>query len=224
MTALNTSLHRAARLGKLHHVKYLLACGAKLKAKNPDYKSALSIAFENRHQDVYTFLTTISIHENRNFRDEADAPIGPVRYASRYLKSLGFRRLCGCGSPYFEKILGFNLHYEIILAVQHARRLIDAHDDADLDPFLRRLAAVPSAQSNSSPNTEGQVLRLIISFVGNGFALETAFARLVNPTLFRAAVKLKLTQKRLQNRATEKCQKLDSFIFGDKKDADAEET
>jgi hypothetical protein len=68
-------------------------------------------------------------------------------------------------------MLGFDLRFTAILAVHHARHLIDdPNDNTTIKPLLRRLALAPSAD-NSSPNIKSQVLRRIISFVGTGIPL-----------------------------------------------------
>ena len=57
--------------------------------------------------------------------------------------------------------------------VRNARLTIQQHGDVAVCELLRRLSAVPSAD-NSTPHTEGQVLRHIVEYVGKGIASDVS--------------------------------------------------
>jgi hypothetical protein len=60
-----------------------------------------------------------------------------------------------------------NLRWAVLQSVQTARRLVDAHGDAaQVGSLLRLIATVPSG-NNSTPLTEGSVLRRIVEYVGD---------------------------------------------------------
>jgi hypothetical protein len=144
-----TALHYSANYGKLEPSKYLVACGCTVDIV--DYQGHTPLNISEQHPEVAQFLTS----------------------ASSLITDNDYIALVSLCAPFTPPFLSLNiarqLRYSIILAVHHARRLIDAHGHAaPVLPFLRRLAAVPSAD-NSTPNTESQVFRRILTFVGTGF-------------------------------------------------------
>jgi hypothetical protein len=150
-----TALHCAARLGKLVPAKYLVARGCSLTVQNNDGRTALDLATRRNYPELVQFLTSAS-----NLITTND-------YSS-------LRSLCApySTSPFLSLNIARQLRYTPILAARRARRI---HDDpslhAPLLPFLLRLALLPSAD-NRSPQTEGQVFRRVLAFVGTGFDVE----------------------------------------------------
>ena len=145
-----TGLHRAATWNQLVTAKYLVARGCSLTVQNNDSETALDIATRH-HPQLVPFLTSAS-----NLITAND-------YSS-------LRSLCApFTSPYLSRNIANPLRYTTILAARHARRI---HDDASLrtplDPFLLRLALLPSA-NNRAPNTESQLFGRVLAYVGTGF-------------------------------------------------------
>ena len=64
-----------------------------------------------------------------------------------------------------------NLRWAVLSCVRSARLAMEQHGDDAVCELLRRLSAVPSAD-NSTPLTEGQVLRHIVEYVGKGIVSE----------------------------------------------------
>jgi hypothetical protein len=131
---------------------YLVARGCSLIVQTNTGDTALDVATEDNFRELAQFLTSAS-----NLITNND-------YSS-------LRSLCApySTSPFLSLNIARQLRYTTILAARHARRI---HDDPSLhtplDPFLLRLALLPSAD-NRSPRTESQVLRRILSYVGAGF-------------------------------------------------------
>jgi hypothetical protein len=152
-----TALHYAADRDNLETVKYLVARGCSLTIQNNDGETALYIATQQNHPQLVQFLTsTSSLITANDYSDYSD-------YSS-------LRTLCApFSSPSLSPNIARHLRYTTILAARHARRI---HDDPSLHtpiaPFLVRLALLPSAD-NRAPNTESQVLRRVLAFVGTGF-------------------------------------------------------
>ena len=150
-----TALHCAARLGKLVPAKYLVARGCSLTVQNNDGRTALDLATRRNYPELVQFLTSAS-----NLITTND-------YSS-------LRSLCApySTSPFLSLNIARQLRYTTILAARHARRI---HDDPSLRTpllsFLLRIALLPSAD-NRSPNTESQVFRRVLAFVGTGFDVE----------------------------------------------------
>jgi ankyrin repeat protein len=148
-----TALHAAACGGQLETVKYLAARGSSLDAQNMLGETALACAEYIGYPLIVQFLTDASRLTTSN------------DYS-------GLLSLCGISSPFLERKISSSLRYAIILSVHQARHIIDGpKDSTPIHPFLRHLATIPSAD-NSSPNTEGQVLRRILSFGGTGFDVD----------------------------------------------------
>jgi hypothetical protein len=149
-----TALHLAAYGDQLEPAKYLVACGCSLTVQNIDGNTALDIATGNNYPQLVQFLTSASNLITTTTND----------YFS-------LRSLCApySSSPFLSLNVARQLRYTTILVVHHARRLMDDHGElAPVLPRHRRLALAPSAD-NSTPNTESQVFRRILSFVGTGF-------------------------------------------------------
>jgi hypothetical protein len=149
-----TALHWAAFHHRLETAKYLVARGCSLTVQSNYGFTALGYATQRIHFQLVQFLTSASDLITNN------------DYSS-------LRTLCAPGSsPVLSLKIARQLRYTIILAARHARRI---HDDPSLlspiDPFLLRLALLPSAD-NRSPNTESQVFRRVLAFVGTGFDVE----------------------------------------------------
>jgi hypothetical protein len=147
-----TALHCAVEVDELETVKYLVARGCSLTIQHNAGQTALDLATLHKHPQVVQFLTS------------ASSLITANDYSS-------LRSLCApySSSPFLSINIARQFRYATILAVHHARRLIDDYGDAaPVLPLLRRIALAPSAD-NSSPNTESQVFRRILSFVGAGF-------------------------------------------------------
>jgi ankyrin repeat protein len=152
----DTALHAAAYRGHVEPSKYLVAHGCAISAKNNSGRTALGLATYNSSIPLVEFLTSAAnLTATENYR--------------------GLLSLCGgISTPYFEKLLGFDLRYATILAARHARRIIDTpNDTTPIDLFLHRLSLLPSAD-NRAPTTESQVFRRVLSFVGTGFDSEAA--------------------------------------------------
>jgi hypothetical protein len=131
---------------------YLVARGCSLTVQNNDGRTALDYAPQNDHPHLVQFLTSASDLITTN------------DYSS-------LRTLCApySSSPFLSLNIARQLRYTTILAVHRARSMFGDHGDAaPVFPFLRRLAFAPSAD-NGTPNTESQILRRILSFVGTGF-------------------------------------------------------
>jgi hypothetical protein len=148
-----TALHcAAAQEDELETAKYLVAHGCSLDVENNDGREALDLATDNNHPELVQFLSSASnLITNNDY--------------------YSLRSLCAphSSAPFLSLSITRELRYNTILAVHRARRLIDDYGDtAPVLPLLRRLAIAPSGD-NSTPNTESQVLRRIISFVGTGF-------------------------------------------------------
>jgi hypothetical protein len=131
--------------------KYLVARGCSLTIHDINGNTPLDIATIRNLTALAQFLTTAS-----NLITTND-------YSS-------LRSLCApFTAPYLSRKIANSLRYTTILAARHARRI---HDDPSLhtpiDPFLLRLALLPSAD-NRSPKTESQVFRHVLAFVGTGF-------------------------------------------------------
>ena len=60
-----------------------------------------------------------------------------------------------------------NLRWAVLSCVRRARITMEQQGDDAVFELLMRLSAVPSAD-NSTPHTEGQVLRHIVEYVGKG--------------------------------------------------------
>jgi hypothetical protein len=146
-----TALHYAVQGNGLEPAKYLVARGCSLTIQRNNGQTALDIATGNNNPQLVQFLTS------------ASNLIATNDYSS-------LRSLCApFSAPYLSLNIARQLRYTTILAVHHARRLMDDHGDlAPVPPLLRRLALAPSAD-NSTPYTESQVFRRILSFVGTGF-------------------------------------------------------
>jgi hypothetical protein len=147
----DTALHSAAHEDELETAKYLVARGCSLTIHDFLGDTALDLATDNNHPQLVHFLTSAS-----NLITTND-------YSS-------LRSLCApFTSPFLTRNIANPLRYTTILAARHARRI---HDDPSLHtpllPFLLRLALLPSAD-NRTPNTESQVFRCILTFVGTGF-------------------------------------------------------
>ena len=149
-----TALHWAVNGGELETAKYLVARGCSLTVLDNYGRTALDVATDFNHPQLQ-FLTSAS-----NLTAAND-------YSS-------LRTLCApySSSPYLSLNIARQLRYTTILAARHARRI---HDDPSLHtpllPFLLRLALLPSAD-NRSPETESQVFRRVLTFVGTGFDVE----------------------------------------------------
>jgi hypothetical protein len=149
-----TALHYAAHGDHLETAKYLVAHGCSLTVQDNHGFTALEYATRRNHPQLVQFLTSAS-----NLITAND-------YSS-------LRSLCApFTSPFLSLNIARQLRYTTILAARHARRV---HDDpflhTPIDPFLLRLALLPSADSRS-PETESQVFRRVLSFVGTGFDVE----------------------------------------------------
>jgi hypothetical protein len=146
-----TALHWAAYGGQLVPAKYLVARGCSLTVQYQGGNTALDIATENQYHQIVQFLTSAS-----NLITNND-------YSS-------LRSLCTpFTSPFLARNVARQLRYTTILAARHARHI---HDDPSLhtplDPFLLRLALLPSAD-NRSPKTESQVFWRVLTYLGAGF-------------------------------------------------------
>ena len=128
-----------------------MARGCSLTVQDSDGDTALDFATLCNHRPLVKFLTSAA----------------KLTTANDYIS---LRSLCApYSSPYLSLNIARSLRYTTILAVHHARRLMDDHGDlAPVPPLLRRLALAPSAD-NSTPNTESQIFRRILSFVGGRF-------------------------------------------------------
>ena len=134
---------------------YLVARGCSLTILSNISLTALDRATQRNHRQLVQFLTSASSLITNN------------DYSS-------LRSLCApFSSPYLKHTVS-RLRYTTILAARHARRI---HDDPSLHtpllPFLLRLALLPSAD-NRTPNTESQVFRRVLTYVGTGFDVEVA--------------------------------------------------
>jgi ankyrin repeat protein len=150
-----TALHCAAQEDELEPAKYLVARGCSLTAQTNNGQTALDLATQHNHPQLVQFLTSASASNLTTTND----------YSS-------LRSLCApFSSPFLSLNIARQLRYTTILAARHARRI---HDDLSLHtpllPFLLRLALLPSAD-NRTPETESQVFRRVLTFVGTGFAL-----------------------------------------------------
>jgi ankyrin repeat protein len=147
-TALHCAADTDADGDNLEIAKYLVARGCSLTLQDNVGRSALDVATIHNHPQLVHFLTS----------------------ATNLITTNDFSSLRSLCAPYSSPFLSLNiarqLRYTTILAAHHARRI---HDDPRLhtpiDPFLLRLALLPSAD-NRSPNTESQVFRRILAFVG----------------------------------------------------------
>jgi ankyrin repeat protein len=146
-----TAFHNTAYSNQLEPAKYLVARGCSLTVQDSDGETALDLATLCNHPPLVKFLTSAA----------------QLTTANDYI---GLRSLCApYSSPYLSLNSARSLRYTIILAVHRARRIIDApNNTTPILTFLRRLALLPSAD-NSSPNTESQVFRRVLSYVGTGF-------------------------------------------------------
>jgi hypothetical protein len=150
-----TALHNAARGDHLETAKYLVARGCSLTVQKNDGDTALDVATDINYPQLVEFLTSASDLITTN------------DYSS-------LRPLCApySSSPFLSLNVARQLRYITILAARHARRI---HDDPSLhtpiDPFLLRIAPLPSAD-NRAPDTESQVFRRVLAFVGTGFDVE----------------------------------------------------
>jgi hypothetical protein len=146
-----TALHNVAAGNYLETARYLVARGCSLTVQDNDGRTAIYLATLHKHPQLAQFLTFSS----------------NLITANDYIS---LRTLCApFSSPYLSRNIANPLRYTTILAVHHARRLVDEYGDAaPVFPLLRRLAVAPSAD-NSTPNTESQIFRRILSFVGGGF-------------------------------------------------------
>jgi ankyrin repeat protein len=149
-----TALHAAAYQGLLATAKYLVARGCSLTVQTNNGRTALDTATQRNYPQLVQFLTSASNLSTNN------------DYSS-------LRTLCApySTSPFLSRNIARQLRYTTILAARHARRI---HDDPSLHtpllPFLLRLALLPSAD-NRTPETESQVFRRVLTYVGTGFAL-----------------------------------------------------
>jgi hypothetical protein len=150
-----TALHSAAFTSNLEQAKYLVARGCSLTVQDSHGVTALDLATLYDRLQLVQFLTSAShLTTNNNY--------------------ISLRSLCApySTSPFLSRNIARQLRYTTILAARHARRI---HDDPSLpppiDPVLPRLALLPSAD-NRSPNTESQVFRRVLAFVGTGFDVE----------------------------------------------------
>jgi len=66
-----------------------------------------------------------------------------------------------------------NLRWAVLFCVRKARITMEQQGDNTVCELLRRLSTVPSAY-NSTPHTEGQVLRHILEYVGKGIVCEVS--------------------------------------------------
>jgi ankyrin repeat protein len=151
-----SALHCAARNGKLVPAKYLVARGCSLTVQTIHGRIPLDFATQRNHPHLIQFLTSASL----------------LTAANDYFS---LRTLCApVSSPYLSGNIARQLRYTTILTARHARRI---HDDPSLHtpllPFLLRLALLPSAD-NRSPNTESQVFRRVLTYVGTGFDVDVA--------------------------------------------------
>jgi hypothetical protein len=146
-----TALHYSAPCNQLEPAKYLVARGCSLTVQNTHSETALDLATLCNHPPLVKFLTSAA----------------KLTTANDYI---GLRSLCApYSSPYLSLNIARSLRYTTILAVHRARRIIDTPSNkTPILPFLRRLAVLPSAD-NSSPNTESQVFRRVLAYVGTGF-------------------------------------------------------
>jgi hypothetical protein len=152
-----TALLAAVNNNQLEIAKYLVARGCSLTVQDNNGHTALDLATDFSQPQLVQFLTSASnlISANDYF---------------------SLRSLCApySSSPFFSRKIANPLRYTTILAARHARRI---HDDPSIhtpiDPFLLRLALLPSAD-NRTPNTESQVFRRVLSFVGAGFVADTS--------------------------------------------------
>jgi hypothetical protein len=134
-----------------------VARGGSLTVQNNDGRTALDVATGYNYPQLVQFLISAS---NLIFTND---------YSS--LRTL--RTLCApFSSPFLSRKIANPLRYTTILAARHARRI---HDDPSLhtpiDPFLIRLALLPSAD-NRAPKTESQVFRRVLTFLATGFTHE----------------------------------------------------
>jgi hypothetical protein len=148
-----TSLHYSAPCNQLQTAMYLVARGCSFTVQENDGDTALDVATQENHPKLVEFLTSASDLITTN------------DYSS-------LRSLCApFSSPYLSRNIAHQLRYTTILAARHARRI---HDDPSLHTplllFLLRLALLPAAD-NRTPNTESQVFRRVLTYVGTGFAL-----------------------------------------------------
>jgi hypothetical protein len=147
-----TALHCVAQYDELEQAKYLVARGCSLTVQDNDGCTALNLATRYNFDQLAEFLAIAS-----NLTTARDY--------------ISLRTLCAPCSA--SRVVSLNSARQLrdtsILAARHARRI---HDDPSLhtpiDPVLLRIALLPSA-NNRTPNTEGQVFRCILSFVGTGF-------------------------------------------------------
>jgi ankyrin repeat protein len=147
-----TALHRAACRGQLEPAKYLVARGCSLTVQTNIDRTALDVAAEDNYPHLAQFLTSASNLITTNDYSSLRSLCAPFSFSSPFLKHTVTR-----------------LRYTTILAARHARRIHDAPSLlTPIDPFLLRLALLPSAD-NRTPNTEGQVFRRVLAFVGTGF-------------------------------------------------------
>jgi ankyrin repeat protein len=150
-----TALHGAAGTCDLRSAKFLVACGCPIDAVDCYGRTALNYARCACRSDFLIF---------KKFLESAAKLSSEKDYR-------GLLKLCNRNTTYyFLKLKGNELRYAVILAVRYGRKVMDDKDEegAMIDPFLKKLAQVPSADSRT-PNTEGQVLRHILRFVGVGF-------------------------------------------------------
>jgi hypothetical protein len=144
-----TALHCAAREVRLEPSKYLVARGCSLTVLDNYGRTALD-ATASDCSDLVQFLTSASLFSTNN------------DYSS-------LRSLCAPFSAPYLKHTVSRLRYTTILAARRARRIHDGSIfHTPIDPFLLRLALLPSAD-NTSPNTESQVFQRVLVFVGTGF-------------------------------------------------------
>jgi ankyrin repeat protein len=149
-----TALYAAAVRDRTMIAKYLVAHGCSLTEQDQLGRTALGAATQYNHNQLAEFLAIAS----------------NLTTANDYIS---LRTLCTpYSSPYLSLNIARQLRYTTILAARHARRI---HDDPSLhtplNPFLLRLALLPSADSRTY-QTEGQVFRRVLTFVGTGFDVD----------------------------------------------------
>ena len=130
--------------------KYLVARGCSLTVQDSDGYTALDFATLCNHRPLVKFPTSAAMLTTAN---------DYIRLRSLSAPS---------SSPYLSLNIARQLRYTTTLAARHARRI---HDDSSLHtpiaPVLLRLALLPSAD-NRAPNTESQVFRRVLTYVGAG--------------------------------------------------------
>ena len=79
----------------------------------------------------------------------------------------GFSNPIDWGKAVWLERMKTNLRWAVLSCVRRARLTMEQQGDDAVCELLMRLSAVPSAD-NSTPHTEGQVLRHIVEYVGKG--------------------------------------------------------